>query len=70
MAKIKVRVKPGQVLEYYEGNEIKEYIAGDVVVMEEEDAKPILGSCITKIGIVRTPSKPTAKKPLDEKKTV
>ena len=51
MAKIKVRVKPGQVLKLVDG----EHKAGTELLMEEKDAKPILGSCISKVAKKKKP---------------
>jgi hypothetical protein len=65
MAKIRVKVKPGQVLDYYEDGEIKRHEAGDELLMEEKDAEPILGSCISRVA--KKKSKPKSKpKPKDD----
>jgi len=60
MAKIKVRVKPGQVLSLVDG----EHKAGTELMMEEKDAEPILDSCISRVSIKKKKKlKPTSIKP-------
>ena len=70
MAKIRVKVKPGQILSLVDGT----YKAGAELDMDEKDAEPILGSCISKIGRARPEPKPKTpskkQEPADEKETV
>lgn len=73
MAKIKVRVKPGQVLDTYEDGEVKEYTAGDELDMDEKDAEPILGSCVSRISMKKkkkSKSAPKKQELIDEEKTI
>jgi len=63
MAKMKVRVKPGQVLSLIDGT----YKAGDELLMEEKDAKSILGTCVSK---VQKKKKKIDKPAKDEKETI
>ena len=51
--KIKVKVKPGQILSLVD----ETYKAGAELDMDEKDAEPILGSCVIKV------SKKKKKKP-------
>lgn len=43
--KIKVKVKPGQVLNLVDGT----YKDGDELMMDEKDAEPILETCIERV---------------------
>lgn len=62
MAKIKVKVKPGQILYTID----KTYKAGDELLMEEKDAEPILGTCISKVSKKKKKPKPKFKLNVEE----
>lgn len=67
MAKIRVKVKPGQVLSLVDGK----HKAGDELMMEEKEAKPLLGSCLSKVQKKKKKPVPTKPKPIkDEKETI
>jgi len=86
MGKIKVRVKPGRALDTIEGGIEVKHTAGDEFLMDEDEAKPILGTCLTRVHkqkkkksdptpqpIIRPKKKDVPKKevePSNEKETV
>ena len=67
--KIKVKVKPGQILSLVDGT----YKAGAELDMDEKDAEPILGSCVSRVSMKKkkkSKSAPKKQELIDEEKTI